>query len=105
MSDFQILASKDADAFIASHQGEIFILDVRTPQEFHEQHLENAVNISIQSLPLRLEEIPKDAILLIYCAHGIRSGNAAEYLSQLGYSRVYHLQGGLVELLKQRSLS
>jgi rhodanese-related sulfurtransferase len=57
-----------------------FLLDVRTPGEFSPGHAEGAVNIPISQLEGRLSELPRDRIIITYCASGARSRAAATLL-------------------------
>jgi rhodanese-related sulfurtransferase len=75
-----------------------YILDVRTQREFEHDHLKGASNISIQSLQNEIDEIPKDKDIIVYCLHGVRSGQAAHYLLAEGYTRVAHVNGGLEQI-------
>jgi glyoxylase-like metal-dependent hydrolase (beta-lactamase superfamily II)/rhodanese-related sulfurtransferase len=82
---------------------DIFLLDVRTPQEYeawrisYENH-NNPKLIPVDRLfmkdPTLLEEIPKDKEIVTVCAHGNRSMIAAKILTQLGYS-VKSVKGGM----------
>lgn len=76
----------------ASH----FLLDVRTPQEFQEGHLENASNIAVEILDSRLAEVPPDQPIVLYCRSGNRSAQAAQILRANGYTQVYDL-GGIID--------
>ena len=69
------------------------LLDVRTEGEFHRGHLEGAVNVPIDELRDRLEEIPRAATLLVYCLTGIRSYYICRILRQRGYP-CRNLSGG-----------
>jgi phage shock protein E len=61
------------------------IIDVRSPQEFMGGHAEGAINIPLQELNDRLEEIKQmKGPLILCCASGNRSGLAKNYLSQQG---------------------
>ncbi len=73
-------------------------MDVRTPGEYEQGHLENATNIPVDTIPGRLEGIPKDKTLVIYCEHGSRSKLAAAYLVNHGYEQVFHIEGGFAAL-------
>lgn len=72
-----------------------FLLDVRTPEEFANGHLEGAVNISVQELLTRLSEIPRDRPIVLYCRSGNRSNQAALMLQSAGFTDVYDL-GGII---------
>ncbi|MFN3758932.1 MAG: rhodanese-like domain-containing protein [Algoriphagus aquaeductus] len=73
------------------------ILDVRTPQEVAQGKLANAVVLDYYQANFldKALEIPKDKEIYIYCAVGARSLEAAQLLIQQGYTKVYHLQGGI----------
>lgn len=100
-------------------EGEIFILDVRTPDEFNAGHIEEATLIPIASLknpsgePVlpdnellksRLCELPdnKDAKILVYCKTGTRSLNACKLLVAEGYTNVYNMDGGIKAWIDER---
>ena len=69
------------------------LLDVRTSQEFASGHIEGAQNISLQDLPQRMNELPKDKPIVLYCRSGNRSNTAARMLQQAGFTDVYDLGG------------
>ncbi|TFG23460.1 MAG: pyridine nucleotide-disulfide oxidoreductase [Promethearchaeota archaeon] len=71
-----------------------FILDVRTPDEFEIGTIEGAYNIDDIELRNRLEEIPKDKSIYIFCEVGFRGYLATRLLLQNGYNNVYNLTGG-----------
>lgn len=75
----------------------IILLDVRSPQEFSEGHLINAINIPTYEIYTKATKILKDkeAIIIAYCTVGIRSENAIKILKKLGYKNLYHLEGGI----------
>jgi len=70
------------------------LLDVRTKEEWDIAHLEGATLLDDDGMNA-LEEIPKDATIVVYCHHGIRSAQAAGQLLQKGYRTVYNLEGGI----------
>lgn len=68
------------------------LVDVRTPGEFAAGHIEGAINIPVQELEGRLNELqPKDRAVVLYCRSGHRSGNAARMLKSAGFSAVHDL--------------
>lgn len=77
------------------HGDHLFLLDVRTPQEFAEGHVPGAVNISHDQLAQRLAEVPKDKDVVLYCRSGRRAGMAADVLRANGYTRLSHLDGDM----------
>jgi rhodanese-related sulfurtransferase len=88
------LAPREALALLTGRPP-VFLLDVRTPAEFREAHLEGARLIPIDQLSRRLAEIPRDQRVLVYCAVGSRSAQAFNLLVRRGYPEVYNLDGGI----------
>lgn len=74
------------------------ILDVRTPVEFVDGHIENAVNTDFLSSDFREEanKLDKDKTYLIHCRSGRRSSQALAVMNELGFIEVYDM-GGIVE--------
>ena len=72
-----------------------FLLDVRTPDEFSLGSLPGAVNIPLDEIRDRIDEIPKDRPVYVFCAVGLRGYLAYRILSQHGYDKVRNLSGGL----------
>lgn len=72
-----------------------FLLDVRTPDEFSLGSLPGAVNIPLDEIRDRIDEIPKDKPVYVFCAVGLRGYLAYRILSQHGYDKVRNLSGGL----------
>ena len=78
-------------------RGEVFILDVRTQEEYDAGHIKGSTLIPLQVLDKRLGEIPKDRKILVYCRTGHRSAQASEILVNNGFAQVYNMKGGIVE--------
>lgn len=74
---------------------ELYLLDVRTPQEYFQARIDGAHLIPIDQFVARINEVPTDRPLLVYCAVGARSSQVAEYLAGKGYPEVYDLRGGI----------
>jgi len=72
-----------------------YLLDVRTPEEYLQVRIDGAHLIPIDKLMARIDEIPKDRPLLIYCAVGSRSDLVSKYLVKQGFGQVYNLNGGI----------
>jgi rhodanese-related sulfurtransferase len=79
---------------------EHLLVDVRTPEEFASGHIAGAVNIPVDELAQRLNEVPQDKPVVLYCRSGNRSGQAAQILDQAGYPQIYDL-GGIVAWTEQ----
>jgi rhodanese-related sulfurtransferase len=74
------------------------IIDVRTPDEFADGAYAGAKNIPLAVLPARMNELePKDSAIVLYCASGARSAQAARLLKAAGFSDVTNA-GGLDDM-------
>jgi len=74
------------------------IIDVRTPEEFKEEHYPNALNIPVDQIRERLTEVGgKNGPIVLYCASGSRSAFAARMLRSAGYTDVINA-GGLDDM-------
>lgn len=70
------------------------LIDVRTPNEFATGTANGAINIPLSVLHLRLNEIPQDVIVIVFCQSGGRSAVATKTLQSNGYTTV--VNGGSV---------
>lgn len=75
-------------------RSDIFLLDVRTKDEFSFGTIPGAVNIPVDDLRGRLDEIPADKDIVIFCAIGLRGYLALKILKGRGFERVRNLSGG-----------
>lgn len=73
---------------------EAMIIDSRTKEEYDFGHIEGAINIPVDEIRSRLNEIPRDKKIIVYCAVGLRGYIASRILMQHGYTDVYNLSGG-----------
>lgn len=75
------------------------LLDVRTPEEFKADHLDNAINNNILATDFeaKTQSLNKSKPLFVYCKAGSRSAKAAEKLAALGFAIIYNLDGGLMK--------
>lgn len=80
----------------AQHPDHLFLLDVRTPEEYAAGHIAGAVNVPHDQLATRLAEVPKDKDVVLYCRSGRRAGIAADVLAANGYTRLSHLEGDMI---------
>ncbi|HEY5516075.1 MAG TPA: rhodanese-like domain-containing protein, partial [Pengzhenrongella sp.] len=73
------------------------LLDVRTPAEFAQGHLEGATNIDIESAGFvaQIAQIDKTKTYAVYCHSGNRSGAALQQMAQMGFAAAFDLQGGI----------
>lgn len=77
----------------------VTIIDVRTPQEFADGHIESAVNIDVENpvaFAMQLSTLDPQATYAVYCRSGNRSANAAKDMIDQGFTSVLELDGGIV---------
>ncbi len=75
------------------------LLDVRTPGEFRNGHLKNALNIdwNADDFSEKAKTLDKDESVFVYCMSGPRSTAAAAKLREMGFKNVYEMQGGMMK--------
>ena len=73
----------------------LVLLDVREPWENQLAKLENSTLIPLGTLSTSLSQLDKNAEIIAYCHHGMRSGDATGFLIQQGFSNVKNLVGGI----------
>lgn len=78
----------------AADRAEVCLVDVRTPEEYALGTIDGAVNIPLDDLRGRLEEIDRESDVIVFCAVGLRGYLAQRILLGRGYRRVRNLAGG-----------
>jgi glyoxylase-like metal-dependent hydrolase (beta-lactamase superfamily II)/rhodanese-related sulfurtransferase len=71
------------------------VIDVRAPREREQKYIAGSLSIPLNHLVEKLETLPKDRLLLVYCAGGYRSSIAASLLQHNGFDRVSEIAGGI----------
>ena len=69
------------------------LLDVRTDREYEAGHLPGALHVPVTEVAGRLDELPRDQPIIVYCQSGVRSARAAETLRGAGFD--VHDLGGI----------
>lgn len=97
-NNFEEIASKEFSEKIENTENPQ-ILDVRTPDEFGSEHIENAQNLNwnSQDFAAKAETYDKSKPVFVYCLSGGRSKKAAAKLNELGFTKVYELEGGILK--------
>lgn len=88
------LSAQFAAELMASSQPPV-ILDVRAPREREHKHIAGSLSTPLNHLSERVEELPKNRPLLVYCAGGYRSSIAASILQKHGFDQVSEIAGGM----------
>lgn len=71
------------------------VLDVREPQEIALARFPGALEIPMQSVPSRMDELDRNAEIFVLCHHGMRSAHVADYLAEQGFTRIGNVTGGI----------
>jgi rhodanese-related sulfurtransferase len=79
---------------LAGRESEVFLLDVREPDEHEEANIPGSTLIPLGSLQRRVAEVPKDRQVVVYCAVGGRSARATHFLRGHGVEAI-NLHGGI----------
>ncbi|MEC4746961.1 rhodanese-like domain-containing protein [Methylomicrobium sp. Wu6] len=74
---------------------DLFLLDVREPQEYHYAKIDGSTLIPLQEIPQRIGEINPERNIVVICHHGVRSSQAAHYLAHQGFASIANLAGGI----------
>ena len=80
---------------VVSSAGEVTWIDVRSSEEFSEEHVPDALNIPYEEIDAGVTRLglQKDDVIYLYCRSGRRSGIAKDSLDKLGYTQVVNLGG------------
>lgn len=102
ISDAAVAEEEVAQEAAVSNQNEPIVIDVRTPEEFRGGAYPGAVNISLDELQSRIEELGAlDRDITLYCASGARSAYAQRMLNHFGFTNVKN-GGGLMHMMMRR---
>lgn len=79
--------------------GKVQLIDVRTPKEYTEGHIEGAVNINFadENFEELIANVDKSKPVAVYCGRGGRSGKCSAYMKKAGFTKIYDLDGGITE--------
>ncbi len=96
-NSYRRISMDEAVAMMKRENGYI-ILDVRTPEEFAEKHIPNAINVPNENIGADgIPELPdRDQLIMVYCRSGRRSKEAAKKLVKLGYTNIVEF-GGIID--------
>ena len=81
------------------------IIDVRTPEEYNEGHIDGAVNINFndENFKDKIEKLDKSKPVYVYCRSGKRSSAASAEMSKAGFNKVFDLEGGILNWEKNNN--
>ena len=91
---------EEAHAIIENNENSnnVVIIDVRKPEEFNQEHIQDATNIDFYSDNFKdeLNKLDKTKTYVIHCRSGSRSAQALEMMKQLGFREAYNM-GGIIQ--------
>lgn len=88
---------------LAQQEDTTVILDTRQKEEYHVSHIKNARWVGFESFaPSKVEHLPRDTTVVLYCSVGYRSEKIGEELQKMGFEDVYNLHGGIFEWTNQQ---
>ena len=99
IQEFQFTNMKALEAAkILKDNPNAVVLDIRTPAEFNEGHIPNAVNIDYKadSFESELDKLDRDTTYLMHCRSGRRSANSFETFKKLGFKNIIHMDDGIL---------
>jgi rhodanese-related sulfurtransferase len=74
----------------------IRLLDVRSMEEMSAGMLPNAEKLPLHTLPLRINDLSREDVCVLYCRSGARSAQGVGFLMAQGFDEVYNLRGGIM---------
>jgi rhodanese-related sulfurtransferase len=88
---------------IADDPAGLVVLDIRTPEEFNEARLADAIMVDFYAddFEAQLDTLDKDVPYVMYCRSGNRSSEAVKTMKDLGFVEVYEIDGGIVNWYDQ----
>lgn len=102
----QSVSPRQFKQLLKQHQGnaDVVLLDIRTPREFKQGHIQGAVLLDYYSRDFveRLKALDRGKTYLVYCRSGNRSGKSLPIFEQLGFRHAYHLETGINGWLKEK---
>lgn len=90
---YQCLSAAEAAALIRA-EPDLKLFDVRDLHSYQQEHLDGAMHLSEDRVPLWLGRLPKEDPVLIYCYHGNASKTFAQMFSDFRFARIYSVDGG-----------
>lgn len=96
-TNFESITPKQAQVLLEKDPS-LTLLDVRTPEEYAEEHIEGSILIPVQVLPDNLSKLEnaKNSKIIVYCRSGARSVSASRILSDNGFSPL-NVTGGITQ--------
>ena len=93
----KVISAQEVYDAVYNSEGDHQLVDVRTEEEFGASHLKDAQNICVtmDNFKERVKGLDKNKPVYVYCKSGGRSAKAAKILTEIGFTKVFDLQGGI----------
>ena len=99
----ELVSPAEASQVIADSPAGLVVLDIRTPEEFTQARLADAMLVDFyeDDFAAQLDTLDKDVPYVMYCNSGNRSSEAVKTMEDLGFVEVYEIDGGIVNWYDQ----
>jgi rhodanese-related sulfurtransferase len=94
-SSYQNISVSEAEKLIEN--GDVIVIDVRTQDEYNENHIPGSKLIPLQVIEDMSDELDKNSKYIIVCRSGNRSQQASDILAQKGFKNILNMSGGMNE--------
>ena len=94
----ELVSPEQAAQVIDEDPSGLIVLDIRTPEEYNEVRIADAINIDFYDTDFadQLDALDKNDPYVMYCRSGNRSSDAVKTMKELGFTEVYEIDGGIV---------
>jgi len=93
-SDLIVQTQQITAADVSELEGDVTIMDIRTTNEWEHGHIEGSINVPLNQLAGRVEEMPVSGHVVVHCQGGYRSMIGASFLEKQGRANIIDLIGG-----------
>lgn len=96
-AEVELITVEEMDSLL--ELGKVQLIDVRTPNEYNDGHIEGAVNIDYRNENFEelISKVDKSKPVAVYCGRGGRSGKCSAFMKKAGFTKIYDLDGGITE--------
>lgn len=93
----------DPTKMMNSEENEVVIIDVRTPPEYNDGHVKDALLINVNSRDFQEEvgKLDREKQYYVYCRSGMRSARAQSLMQNLGFTKVCNVEGGILRMKEE----
>ncbi len=97
------ITPKEAYILLNEPEPGILLIDVRTPEEYNEYHIEGAIliNVKDKNFEEKISKLDKSKKYIVYCRSGVRSLNACSIMENMGFNEIYNIDGGIMQWKKE----